>query len=216
MGSRDDRAVVFDVGRVLIEWDPRHLYRGLFGVTGDGSAADAERAAAMEHFLTHVCSHTWNLLQDAGRSFADAVAELSERHPEHATLIAAYDSRWEEMVPGAIDGSVEILERLAASGVPLYAITNFSREKFAQTRARFDFFRHFRAILVSAEVRLIKPDPAIYLRLCADHGLQPADCVFIDDSPINVAAAEQVGMHGVLFRSPEQLGRALGGLELLR
>jgi 2-haloacid dehalogenase len=199
------RVVVFDVGGVLLDWDPRYLYRKLF--EGDD--------AAMDHFLTHICSTTWNLLQDAGRPFREAVAELSERHPEHAELIAAYDHRWEEMVPGTIEDTVEILHQLQANSTPLYAITNFSMEKFALMRERYAFFKAFAGIVVSGEVRLIKPDQAIYLRLLHDYELNAADCVFIDDSPYNVAGAERIGMHAIHFQSPAQLRQALTDFDLL-
>jgi 2-haloacid dehalogenase len=197
--------VVFDIGGVLIDWDPRYLYRQLFA--GDD--------AAMEHFLTHICSTTWNLMQDAGRSFAEAVDELSARYPEHRDMIVAYDQRWEEMVPGTLEESVEILQTLCSNGTPLYAITNFSAEKFALMRRRYEFFDGFIDIVVSGEVRLIKPDRAIYLRLLNDHRLDAADCVFIDDSAFNVHGAQQVGMQAIHFRSPAQLRQALTEMELL-
>lgn len=148
-------AVIFDVGGVLIQWDPRHLYRRLFN--GDD--------AAMERFLTHVCSMTWNLMQDAGRPFADGVAQLSARFPEHASLIEAFDSHWQEMVPDVIDETVEIARALHDRGVPLFALTNFSTEKFPLVRRRFDVFDLFEGIVVSGEIGVVKPDRAIYLHL---------------------------------------------------
>jgi 2-haloacid dehalogenase len=198
-------ALIFDIGGVLIDWNPRYLYRKLF--PGD--------EAAMEHFLTHICSTTWNLMQDAGRSFAEGVAELTARYPEHAALITAYHERWEEMVPDAIAETVEIFWALKAQQVPLYAITNFSSEKFALMRRRFEFCRAFEGIVVSGEVRLIKPDPAIYLRLLEKYGLNAEDCMFIDDSFINVRGAEAVGMQTLYFQSPQQLRGELKRLQLL-
>ncbi|MFO1350344.1 MAG: HAD family phosphatase [Gammaproteobacteria bacterium] len=198
------RNVVFDVGGVLLDWNPRYLYRKLF-----------TEEAAMEHFLTHVCSYTWNLMQDAGRPFADGLVELKSRYPEHAGMINAYHQRWEEMVAGEIAGSVAILSALRKRKVPLFAITNFSTEKFVQVERRYDFFRAFSGIVVSGEVRLIKPDPAIYLRLLHENRLKAGECVFIDDSLINVRGAEAVGMHAIHFRSPAQLRDDLAQLELL-
>ena len=195
--------VVFDVGGVLLDWNPRYLYRKLF-----------DDEAVMEHFLTHICSNTWNLMQDAGRSFADGVAELSTRYPEHADLIAAYDTRWLETVNGTIEQSVTLLERLKAQNTPVYAITNYSREKFAITRQQFDFPQLFDGVVVSGEVRLLKPDPAIYLRLLNDYQLQAEDCVFIDDSPVNVTGAQRVGMHAIHFQTPQQLEDELTSLGL--
>lgn len=190
--------VVFDIGNVLLRWDPRFLYRRIF--------ADAER---MEWFLTHVCNNEWNLEQDRGRSFAEAVREATLRHPQYAAEIAAYDARWHETLPHAIDGSVAILESLGARGTPLYAITNWNSEKFRETRGRFGFLGRFRDIVVSGDERLVKPDPAIYRLLLDRNRLAAEDCLFIDDSAANVAGAEAVGMAGHHFRSPELLADAL-------
>lgn len=190
--------IVFDIGNVLLRWDPRFLYRRIF--------ADENR---MEWFLTHVCSNDWNLEQDRGRSFAEAVREATLRHPDYAAEIAAYDERWQETLPHAIDGSVAILESLAARGAALYAITNWNGEKFRETRGRFGFLGRFRDIVVSGDERLVKPDPAIYRLLLNRSGLAAADCLFIDDSAANVAGAEAVGMSAHHFHSPELLAEAL-------
>src|SRR5262249_42959776 len=145
--------VVFDLGNVLIGWDPRNLYRKLF----DG------RHEEMEWFLANVCNNEWNLEQDRGRSFADAVAHLVESHPaELHPLIRAYDERWAEMLSGEIEGSVAILEALSKQGIPLYAITNWNQHKFAQARGLYDFLDRFDGIIVSGEERLLKPDPDIF------------------------------------------------------
>lgn len=196
--------VVFDVGNVLLDWNPRHLYRELF-----------DDAVAMERFLAEVCTTQWNIELDRGRPFAEAVAERIERFPDFAELIRAYDSRWGEMIAGEIAGSVALLERLAARGVPLYALTNFSGEKYAQTRERFGFFRHLAGIIVSGEVGLLKPDPAIYRLLLRSYDLDPARCLFIDDSAANVDGARAVGLSALRFESPDQIERALVELELL-
>ncbi|MCG8507992.1 MAG: HAD family phosphatase [Rhodospirillales bacterium] len=196
---------VFDFGGVLLEWDPRHLYRKIFG----------EDEVGMEYFLTHICSVTWNLMQDAGRTFDEAVAELTARYPEHADLISAYHERWEEMVPYAYDDTVAILNELVAGGTRVFGITNFSAEKFALTRQRFDFFSLFEGIVVSGEARLVKPDPGIYHHFLERFGLRAEDCVFIDDSPINAAAATKVGIHGVHHRSAAELRETLAGFGML-
>ena len=159
----------------------------------------------MEHFLTHVCSHDWNLMQDAGRPFAEGVAELAARSPEHAELIAAYDTRWEDMVVGAIDGTVAILRELDARGTPLYCLTNFSTEKLPLCLSRFDFFEAFDGIVVSGEIGMVKPDRAIYDHLVETYGLTPAQCLFIDDNQDNVAGARQAGWQAIRFVSPGQL-----------
>ena len=196
--------IVFDIGNVLLRWDPRFLYRKIF--------ADADR---MEWFLAHVCGSDWNMEQDRGRSFAEAVREATLRHPDHAEAIAAYDERWHETLPHAIDGSVAILESLAARGTALYAITNWNGEKFRETRGRFGFLGHFRDIVVSGDERLVKPDPAIYRVLLDRNGLVAGDSLFIDDSAANAAGAEAVGMQAHHFRSPEHLADALRRAGLL-
>jgi 2-haloacid dehalogenase len=197
--------VIFDVGGVLIDWNPRYVYRPLF----DGDEA------AMEHFLTQVCSHDWNLMQDAGRPFAEGVAELAARFPEHAQLIAAYDTRWEDMVAGTIDGTVAILRELEAGGTPLYCLTNFSTEKFPLCLGRFDFFGAFDGIVVSGEIGMVKPDRAIYDHLVETYDLTPAQCLFIDDNRANVAGARAAGWQAVRFVSPDQLRRELAARGLL-
>jgi len=199
------RSVVFDVGNVLIRWDPRHLYRKLI-------PDEREREA----FLAEVCTHEWNLEQDRGRSWDEAVAERVALFPRHETLIRAFHERWHEMVPGAVEGTPALLDRLLAAGVPVYAITNFSAEKFGEARLRFPFLGRFRDVVVSGEVRLLKPDPAIYRLLVARNGLDPAEALFIDDSPVNVAGAEAVGMRAHLFEDASRLEGELTRLGLLR
>ncbi|WP_439548008.1 HAD family hydrolase [Falsiroseomonas sp.] len=190
--------VVFDVGNVLIEWDPEHLYRKLI-----------PDAAGRADFLARICTMEWNLEQDRGRRWAAAVAERTSLFPDQAPLIAAYSDRWHEMVPGEVPGSVAILERLREAGVPLYAITNFSSEKFAEAQARFPFLTRFIDVVVSAEEGLLKPDPAIYRRLLDRNGLAASDCLFIDDSEKNVIGARAVGMRAHHFRDAAGLAAAL-------
>jgi len=196
--------VVFDVGNVLIEWDPDHLYRKLI-------SDPVERAL----FLSDICTPAWNLEQDRGRSWADAVAERVALFPQHAALIRAFDERWPEMVPGEVPGSVALLESLRMADVPLYAITNFSAEKFVLARARFAFLNGFRDVVISAEERLLKPDPAIYHALLERNGLTAAQCLFIDDSEKNVRGAEAVGMHAHHFRDAVALAAKLRTLGLI-
>jgi len=197
--------VVFDVGGVLLEWDPRHLYRKLFNGDND----------AMEHFLGSVCTVEWNEQQDAGRTFADAVAELLPKHADKAHLIHAFGRRFDEMVPGAIEETVAILRELKRAGVPLYAVTNWSAETFPSAQKRFDFLAEFDGIVVSGEEGVIKPDPRIF-RILLDRYDIPADAaVFIDDNPANADAATNLGIHGIHFRSAAELRRELVALGLL-
>lgn len=196
--------VVFDIGNVLVQWEPRALYRKIF-------ASEDE----VSWFIDNVCTHDWNLQQDMGRSFADGVIELTARFPEHAEAIAAYDLRWHETVLGAIDGSVAILDELKARGTPLYAITNFNQYKFRETLQRFPFLSAFRDIVVSGDERMLKPDPAIYRLLLERNGLDAGSCVFIDDSAKNVRGAEAVGMRAIHFTTPEALRSDLARLGIL-
>lgn len=201
--SRD--TVVFDIGGVLIDWNPRHLYRRLFA--GDD--------AAMERFLAEICTHEWNRCQDAGRSFAEGCALLKAEHPDKAELIDAYFARFDEMMPGPIVGSVDILSELRERGTPLYGLSNFSAETYPPTYARFEFLRWFRGVLVSGDVGLIKPDRRIYELLIERFRLAPERTVYIDDVEENVLAARPLGIHAIRFTTPAALRRDLAGLGLL-
>lgn len=192
---------VFDIGNVLVGWDPLALYRKVF----DGDLARAQ------WFIDNICTGAWNMEQDRGRSFAEGVRLLCAEFPEHALHIRAYHERWPETLTGAIEGSVAILERLKRQGSALYAITNFNNETFAIARRRYDFFSWFDDIVVSAEVGLIKPDPAIFELFLSRNDLRARDCVFIDDSAANVAGARALGMETVHFAAPEQLAVELRG-----
>ena len=198
------KAVVFDLGGVLIDWDPRYLYRKLL-----------DDEATVEEFLATVCTPEWNAEQDRGRPFAEGVAELVERHPVHAAAITAYHERWPEMLGGAVGGTVEVLAELRAAGVPVYALTNWSAETFGIARERFEFLEWFDGVLVSGEERMIKPDPAIFRLLLDRFGLDPGATFYIDDSPANVAAADRLGFDAVRFTSPAQLRRDLEARGLL-
>jgi len=199
------RVVVFDLGGVLLEWNPRHLYRKLF--PGD--------EAAMERFLAEVCTEEWNERQDAGRTFAEAVAELLPAHADKAELIHAFGHRFDEMIPGALEGTVDIMSELKRRFVPLYALTNWSSETFPSQRARFPFLTWFDGIVVSGDEGMIKPDPRIFRILLERHRIAPEEAVFIDDNAKNADAASALGIHGIHFRSPEQLRGELARLDLL-
>jgi 2-haloacid dehalogenase len=193
-------AVVFDFGAVLLEWNPRYLYREMF--------EDADR---VEWFLSEVCPPEWNVEQDRGRTIDEAEVEAIRRHPEMAHEIRAFYGRFQEMIPHAIDESVGALKSLKASGYPVYGLTNFSAETLPPTRERFEFFSLFDGIVVSGEEKVIKPDPEIYRRLIDRYNLTPERTAFIDDSPRNVAAAEAFGIHAHRFEAgPEMLTWARG------
>jgi 2-haloacid dehalogenase len=199
-------AVVFDIGNVLYDWNPRFLYERLIP---DGEALNA--------FLRDVCTREWHFQHDLGRPFAETSAELSAEYPEHADLIAAWGPRFSEQVPGPMPGMPALVDELHATNVPLYAITNFSGEFFAPFRAQeAAMFDRFRDIVVSGDERLVKPDPAIYRLALNRFGLEPGQAVFVDDRQENVDGAEAVGMIGVLFTGAETLRRVLTMLGLLK
>lgn len=197
--------IVFDFGGVLMDWNPRYLYSRYF----DGDPR------AMEDFLAEIHFAEWNTEQDKGRPFAEGVALLTEQFPQYAALIRAFDEHWEETVGGAILPVVDMAQRLKAAGYHLHGLSNWSEEKFRQVRQKFAFFNLFDSILVSGEVKLAKPDPRIYQVFLQRIGQPAADCLFIDDSAANIAAARQLGFGTILFESEDQLEQELAVRGLL-
>jgi 2-haloacid dehalogenase len=195
--------VVFDLGNVLIDWDPRHLYSRIFD--------DSDR---MERFLRDVCSPDWIRQSDAGRPLAELIAELTDRHPREAGNIALYESHWHEMLREAIDGSLQLLHRLKAQDTPLYVLSNWSAETWPRAVERFDFLELFDGMVISGLEGVAKPDPEIYRRL-ERFGVALEQAVFIDDRPENIKAANALGMTGILFTGPEALAAELSALDLL-
>jgi 2-haloacid dehalogenase len=195
---------VFDLGGVLLDWNPRYLYRTLF---------DDEQA--MERFLSEICTLEWHEAHDRGVSFEHSASELAVMHPEHADLIRAWGERSEEMVGGPIDATVEILADLRARGVPCYALTNMEAETYPLRRERFEFLRWFDGTVVSAQEGTVKPDPEIFRRLLDRFGLVAERTVMVDDAERNIATARSLGMQTVLFRSPDQLREWLVAAGLL-
>ena len=189
------QSIVFDLGGVLIDWNPRHLYRKMFN--GDEEA--------MERFLAEICTPEWNARQDEGRPFAAATEELITRHPEQAGLIRAFFDRWPEMVAGAIEQTVEILTELKGAGRALYALSNWSAETFPHARKRFEFLGWFDCAVISGEIGLVKPNREVFDFLLEKTGRRAEECVFIDDSLANVAAARELGFDAIHFRSPRRL-----------
>ena len=196
------RAVIFDVGKVLYDWNPRFLYERLIP---EGEALDA--------FLRDVVNEDWHFQHDVGRSFAETSEELVAKFPQHAELIGHWGPRFLESIGAPIAGMHELVAALDAAGVPLYAITNFSGEFFPGLRTRDAFlFDRFRDIVVSGDERLVKPDPAIY-RLALDRfGLQSGEAVFVDDNAANVESAATLGIHAILFTDEPSLRAELRGL----
>jgi 2-haloacid dehalogenase len=199
------KAVVFDFGGVLIGWDPRNLYSRFF----------PEQPQAMEDFLAEISFMEWNAEQDKGRPFAEAVASLAKQFPQHAHLINAYQENWRESITGIIDGTVELLRALKKRGHLLYGLSNWSTETFSMVRHEFEFFNLFDEIILSGEVKLIKPEPEIF-ELCQRKIGKPASqCLFIDDSKPNIITARKLGFDTVHFHSPEHLKKELQIRELL-
>lgn len=197
-------AVIFDFGGVLIEWDPRNLYRRYFD--------DSE---AMEQFLEEIDFMGWNAHQDKGRSFAEGAAELVAKFPQHETLIRAYQYHWEESIGEPITGVIEIMKRVKQAGWPLYGLSNWSLETFPITRRKHAFFDLLDDYLLSGQVNLVKPDPAIFQRMLEKIGRKPEECVFIDDNPANVAASRALGIMTIHYQSPGQLETELQQLGIL-
>ncbi|MDQ6793253.1 MAG: HAD family phosphatase [Chloroflexota bacterium] len=204
MAASTATAVVFDLGGVLIDWDPRYMYRSLFD--GDDEA--------MEEFLSEITTQEWNGHQDAGRSWSEAIEVLAAQHPERRELIAAFWERWPEMLGGALDDTVAILAELRAAGVRVYALSNWSAETFPRARPRFPFLDWFDGIVISGEVRLVKPDPRIFRHLLETHGLEAERTVFVDDSETNIKAAAELGMIAIHFEGAGALRRELRTLGL--
>ena len=196
-------AVVFDIGGVLLDWDPRYVYRGLF-----------DDEAEMERFLSEVCSAEWHQGNDLGTPYAQSCAALAERFPEYASQIWTWSQRTEEMIAGPIAGSVAVLEELLAAGVPCYGLTNMEAETYPRRRERYEFLRRLAGTVVSSAEGVIKPDPEIFRRLLDRFGLRAAETVMIDDATRNIEAAAALGMATVRFESPAQLRASLIALGL--
>lgn len=195
--------VIFDLGDVLIPWNPRNLYRKLF---------DDERE--MERFLAEICTMEWNARQDAGRTREEGTALLVARHPEYESLIRAFYDRWEEMLGEVIQGSAELLLELKAKGYRVFALSNWSAETFPVARPKYPILEAFEGLVISGREGLIKPDPAIYRLLCERHGIDPRRAVFIDDNVVNVEAARGLGMQAIVFQDAAQARRDLAALGL--
>ena len=197
--------VVFDLGKVLLDWDPRYYYARHFG--GDSEA--------LEFFVNEVVPSRWIVEMDAGKPAARAISERQRLHPRHADLIALWSAGWPLMLRGEISGTAAIIRQLKTQGLKLFALTNFSTETFPIARERCPTLALFEDIVVSGEIGMIKPDPEIFRYTARHCRLEPQATLFIDDLPANVRAAQDEGWQAALFRSPELLCADLKALGLM-
>ena len=198
------KAIIFDYGNVLIEWNPRYVFRRYF--------SDEE---SMEQFLHEIDFMEWNALQDRGRPHAEGVAALSKEFPQHAHLIQAYHDHWEDSVGPAYTGTVEILKQLKQTGYPLYGLSNWSAENFPYAREKFDFLGLFDDMVISGAVGYVKPEPEIFHILLEKIGRPAPECLFIDDSLANIRQAQKLGFVTIHFQSSELLANSLRDMKLL-
>ena len=196
--------IIFDFGGVLIDWNPRYLYRKIF-----------QTEKEVEWFLDNVCTSQWNTQQDAGRTFEEGISLLENKFPEYAFAIRFYYTRWEEMLGGEIAATVQILHELKKRGYRIFGLTNWPAQTFAIAQRRFDFLKEFDGIVVSGQEKLVKPDPQIYARLLERYNLRAPNCLFIDDNQANISKAADLGFETVLFTSPDDLRRILTARGLL-
>jgi len=196
--------IVFDIGKVLIHYDPSLPYQRLIPDAGE-----------RKWFFDNVCTHDWNIEQDRGRTWADAEALLIEQHPAREEHIRAFRKNWHEMVPHAYEDSVSIMEGFINGGLDVTMLTNFASDTFREAQERFPFLKKPRGVTVSARVRLIKPDPAIYETHTKAFGLDPKATFFIDDALPNIQAARAYGWQAVQYLGPEKLDEDLRSFDLL-
>lgn len=195
------RNIVFDFGGVLIDWNPRYLYRTYFN-------DDRE----MEYFLSNVCTGEWNAEHDRGRTFDEGVRLLEERFPQYSEAIRLYRDGWESMLNGEFPGTVALLMKLKKLGYGIYGLTNWSAETFPIARSKYPVLHRFDGIVVSGQEKLIKPDPKIFGILLERYGLNAGECIFIDDSPANIETAARLGFNTVLFDNIGNVTRRVAAL----
>ncbi len=199
MQNQAYQSIIFDLGAVLVDWNPRYLYRKIFRTPEE-----------TEFFLQHICTPDWNEEQDAGRSLVDGTELLIIRYPDYEAPIRAFYGRWKEMLGGPIEETVNILQQLKESGrYKLYALTNWSNETFPIALMEYRFLQWFDGIVVSGKERIRKPEPDFYQLLLDRYDVNKAHTLFIDDNLRNVKAAESMGIESIHFQSSQQLKTAL-------
>lgn len=182
--------IIFDLGGVLMDWDPRYLYSKIFNDTDE-----------MEWFLSNVCTPEWNEQQDAGRTFKEATSLLIEQYPKYEKEILAFDERWEETIKGSFADTVKVLEDINTLGkYTLFALTNWSGEKFPIVRKQYDFYNRFVDILVSGDEKMIKPNPEIFHLAIERFSIKSEETLFIDDNQANIEAAKKLNFQTIHFK----------------
>jgi 2-haloacid dehalogenase len=204
MADLDIAAVVFDIGGVLLDWDPRHLYRKLIDDPAD-----------LAEFLGQICTPQWHLAHDLGEDTEQSCRELAVRHPAYADLIMAWAGRGEEMIAGQLDATVDVLAEVRALGVRCFALSNMEADKYALRRSRYPFFGLLDGCVISGVEHVAKPDQAIFEILLSRYELEPQATVFVDDMPRNVAVAREIGMVGLQFSTADRLREDLRDLGVL-
>tara|TARA_S200000501_G_scaffold201994_1_gene190075 strand:+ start:503 stop:1114 length:612 start_codon:yes stop_codon:yes gene_type:complete len=198
------QTIIFDLGGVLVDWKPEYVFLNEF--KGDRKK--------MNWFFENICTNEWNEQQDGGKLISKATEERIKLFPKYKSLIKMYYEKWEYMLKGEISGSVEILKKLKKMKFNLIALTNWSAETFPVALKRFKFLKLFSGIVVSGEIQMLKPFPEIYNHTLKKYDLNPSECIFIDDRPINVLGAKKCGIDGIIFETPLQLTKSLKKFEI--
>ena len=198
------RTIILDLGGVLIDWNPKHLYRKVF-----------TDQTEMELFLSRVCSPEWNAQIDRNKPFQQAIEERVDDFPGYESQIRIFASRWEEMLAGEIPGTVEILQILKEAEYPLIALSNWSAETFPIAIERYEFLGWFDFLFISGQIGLVKPEPEIFHHLLREINRNAEECIYIDDSQENIRIAKELGFESILFFSPDQLRESLENLGIL-
>lgn len=184
--------IIFDLGGVLIDWNPRHLYRDYF-----------HDDTKMEYFLTNICTSEWNEMQDGGRPFAEGVKILQEQFPEYSKEIQLYDTEWEKMIRSDFPESVVLMHNLKLQGYKIYGLSNWSAEKIPLAMAKFPFFNDFDGLVVSGAEKIMKPNIAIYKLLLSKYSINPKESLYLDDNAYNLTPAQSLGIKTILFNASD-------------
>lgn len=198
-------AIIFDIGNVLISWDPKNLYKKLI--------TDQQE---LDWFCREVVTLDWHTHHDAGLSMQEGIKNLTAQYPDYADEIAAFDTRWAETIGEAIDGMQELMQKLEAQNLPMFAITNYSAEKYPEFERDYPFAAHFKDVLVSGREGIVKPAPEIYDLAIKRFGIIPEQTLFIDDRAENIHAAAEFGIQGHIFTGYDNLAKELGALNLIK